>query len=367
MKLNKTSLIIGIFSILFLIIAYFLWKLWVYILIAAVVSLILNPLNLKLKKIHYKKYYIPSFIRPILLLSVFWFSIFIIVYLIFPLIVKEIYSLTSINPQLLNEKISGPIENIRNSLYSLGLLSKEFSNLSELIVNKFLLTFNISNIQGIFSNLLSLIIDIFVAVFVITFIAFFFLKDDKMFTRTILLFIPVNYQTEVKHVLVCISNMLMRYFSGVVTDMIIIFILITIGMYITGLNFNTAIILGIVAAMFNIIPYVGPIISFLTGMTVGFLFYLQFDFEDVILPQMAYMALVYLIVNIIDASVIQPYIYSNAIKAHPLEIFIVILSAGLLAGVIGMMLAIPAYMAIRIIAKEFFYQFYIVKNLTKNI
>jgi len=367
MKVNKTSILIGIFSIIFLIIAYFLWKLRVYILTAAVVSLILNPLNLQLKKIRYKKFYIPSFVRAILLLTTFWFAIFIIAYLVFPLIVKEIYSLASINPQLLNEKISGPIENIRNFLYSLGLLSKEHINLSEFIVNKFLLTFNVSNIQNIFSNLFSLIIDIAVAVFVVTFIAFFLLKDDKLFSRTILLFVPSNYQTEVKHVLVCISNMLMRYFSGVVTDMIIVFILISIGMYITGLSINIAIMLGIVAAMFNIIPYVGPIISFSTGMIVGFLTYIQYDFADIILPQMIYMAIVYLIVNISDASIIQPFIYSNAIKAHPLEIFIVILSAGLLAGVIGMMLAIPGYMALRIIAKEFFYQFYIVKNLTKNI
>lgn len=367
MKLNKTSIIIGIFTILFLFIAYFLWKLWIYIIVAAVVSLILNPLNLQLKKIRYKRFYVPPFVRATLLLTIFWFTIFLVFYLIFPLIIKEIYSLASINPNLLNEKISAPLENVRQFLYSFGILSSKHSNLSEIIVNKFLLTFNISNIQNIFGNLFALVVDIAVAVFVITFIAFFFLKDDKLFSRTILLFVPVNYQTEVKHVLVCISKMLMRYFSGVVSDMLIVFTLITTGMYITGLSLNTSIILGVVAAMFNIIPYVGPIISFSTGMIVGFLTYIQFDFMDVIFPQMIYMAIVYLIVNITDASIIQPFIYSNAIKAHPLEIFIVILSAGLLAGVIGMMVAIPAYMALRIVAKEFFYQFYIVKNLTKNI
>lgn len=367
MKLNKTSILIGFFTIIFIIIAYYLWKLWVYIALAAVLSLILNPLNLLLMKVHIRKYYLPSFIRAILLLSGFWFTFFLIAYLIFPLTVNEIYSLASINPEILNNKISVPIDNIRNFLYSLGLLDQEKSNLSQFIVNKFLVTFNVSNIQNAFSKFLSTIIDIIVAVFVITFIAFFFLKDDKLFVRTILKFVPVQYQTEVKHVMVCISKMLMRYFSGVVVDMTIVFTLITTGMLIVGCDFNTSIMLGIVAAIFNIIPYVGPIISFSTGMIVGFLSNIQFDLYDVILPQMIYMAIVYLTVNITDASIIQPYIYSNAIKAHPLEIFLVILSAGLLAGVIGMMIAIPAYMALRIIAKEFFYQFYIVKNLTKNM
>ncbi|MCX7862410.1 MAG: AI-2E family transporter [Bacteroidales bacterium] len=367
MKLNKTTILITLLSGVFIVIAYFLWKLWVYIIVASVISLILNPLNIQLKKIRIKKIAIPAFLRASFLLFTFWFILFLLAYFIFPLIINEIYNLASVNPQILNEKISAPIENIRKFLYSLGLLSQEYSNLSQFIVNKFLLTFNIANIQSAFSNFLSTIIDLLVAIFVITFIAFFFLKDEKLFMRTLLKFIPVSYQTEVKHVLICISKMLMRYFSGVVADMLIVFCLVSLGMLIVGCNISTSIILGIVAAIFNIIPYVGPIISFSIGMIVGFLSNIQFDIYDSILPQMLYMALVYLTVNIIDASIIQPYIYSNAIKAHPLEIFLVILAAGLLAGVIGMMLAIPSYMALRIIAKEFFYQFYIVKNLTKNM
>jgi len=367
MKFNKSTLLITLFSIAFIFIAYFLWKLWVYVTIAAVVSLILNPLNLKLKKLHYKHFFIPSFVRAILLLVFFWATAFLIAYTIFPLLINEIYNLASINPDLLNAKISVPLEGIRKTLYSLGLLNSENSDLSTLIVNKFMYFFNAGNIQNVFGNIISFLMDILVAVFVITFISFFFLKDDKLFARTILMFVPVSYQTEVKHVLVSISKMLMRYFSGVVVDMIVVFTLISIGMGITGCNLNTAILLGLVAALLNIIPYIGPILSFSIGMLIGFLTNVNFDLSTVILPHMLYMAIVYLAVNILDASLIQPFIYSNAIKAHPLEIFIVILASGMLAGVIGMMLAIPGYMSLRIIAKEFFYQFYIVKNLTKNI
>lgn len=367
MKLNKSSVLIGISLIISIFLIYFLWKLWVYVIIAAVVSLILNPINLKLKKIHYKKYYIPSFLRAILLLVFFWFLVILIAYSVFPLIVNEIYNLSSINPEMLNAKISVPLESIRKTLYSLGLLNTENSNLSNFVVDKFLYTFNASNIQGFFGSILNLISDLLVAVFVITFISFFFLKDDRLFSRTILMFVPVSYQTEVKHVLVSISKMLMRYFSGVVMDMIVVFTLVFSGMMIVGCNFNTSIMLGLISALFNIIPYVGPLLSFLIGMLVGFLSFINFDLYNSILPHMLYMAIVYLVVNILDASIVQPFIYSNAIKAHPLEIFIVILSAGMLFGVIGMMVAIPAYMTFRIIAKEFFYQFYIVKNLTKNI
>jgi predicted PurR-regulated permease PerM len=84
-------------------------------------------------------------------------------------------------------------------------------------------------------------------------------------------------------------------------------------------------------------------------------------------PLMMQMAGVFVIVNLLDAMLFQPFIYSNSVKAHPLEIFLVIMIAGSIAGIPGMMLAIPSYTVLRIIAKEFFNKFYIVKSLTKNI
>jgi predicted PurR-regulated permease PerM len=73
------------------------------------------------------------------------------------------------------------------------------------------------------------------------------------------------------------------------------------------------------------------------------------------------------VANLIDNIVLQPWIYSSSVKAHPLEIFLVILIAGSVAGVIGMMLAIPAYTVIRIIAKQFLKNSRIVQKLTQGI
>lgn len=367
MRINKSSALIGFSIIVSIFLVYFLWKLFVYIIIAAVISLILNPINLKLQKFHYKKFYIPSFIRAILLLLFFWFIVILIVYSVFPLIINEIYNLSSINPEILNAKISVPLEKFRKILDSLSILNSENSNFSNLIVDRFLSTFNISKIQVFLSNILKFISDLTIAIFVITFISFFFLKDNKLFTRIILIFVPLKYQTEVKHVLICISKTLMRYFYGVVIDMTVVFTLVFSGMMIVGYSFNTAIILGLISALFNIIPYIGPFLSFMIGMLIGFLNFIYLDSYSSILLYMLYTAIVYLLVNIIDGTIVQPFIYSNAIKANPLEIFIVIFSAGMLFGIIGMMVAVPTYMTLRIIAKEFFNQFYIVKKLTKNI
>jgi predicted PurR-regulated permease PerM len=79
------------------------------------------------------------------------------------------------------------------------------------------------------------------------------------------------------------------------------------------------------------------------------------------------MTIVFLSVQVIDNVLFQPLIYSSSVKAHPLEIFLVIMAAGSMAGIIGMILAIPVYTIIRVIAAEFFENMKLVKKLTKNL
>ena len=74
-----------------------------------------------------------------------------------------------------------------------------------------------------------------------------------------------------------------------------------------------------------------------------------------------------LTVQLIDNFIYQPLIYSTSIKAHPLEIFIVLLIAGHIGGIVGMLVAIPAYTVIRVIASRFFYDFKIVKRLIPDV
>lgn len=74
-----------------------------------------------------------------------------------------------------------------------------------------------------------------------------------------------------------------------------------------------------------------------------------------------------LVIKGFDDFVLQPALYSERVKAHPLEIFLVILIAGSLAGIVGMLLAIPSYTVLRVFAKEFFSQFRLVRKLTEKI
>ena len=148
---------------------------------------------------------------------------------------------------------------------------------------------------------------------------------------------------------------------------IMVGLLDTIGLNLVGFEFSHAVVIGLFCALFNVIPYLGPFIGAVFGLLVGLALNINADLMNHTLPMLGSMAIVFIVVKVIDDVLFQPLIYSSSVKAHPLEIFLVILAAGSMAGVLGMMLAIPAYTILRVIAREFFVNLKIVKKLTENL
>jgi predicted PurR-regulated permease PerM len=117
----------------------------------------------------------------------------------------------------------------------------------------------------------------------------------------------------------------------------------------------------------NLIPYIGPWIGAALGIILVIAGNLNLDFYTELLPLLIYVLITFIATQTIDVTVFQPIIFSNSVRAHPLEIFLVILIGSSVAGILGMLLAIPTYTVLRVIAKEFFSQFKFVRKLTKNM
>jgi predicted PurR-regulated permease PerM len=141
--------------------------------------------------------------------------------------------------------------------------------------------------------------------------------------------------------------------------------LIAIGLWIFGIK--NALLIGFFGGIMNIIPYLGPIIGSAIGITLGITSTLATGSYNELLPVIIKLAGVFLVVNFIDNNILVPVIYSKSVKSHPLEIFLIIIIGGGIAGLAGMLFAVPVYTLLRVIAKEFFQQFRVVKKLTETI
>jgi predicted PurR-regulated permease PerM len=138
-------------------------------------------------------------------------------------------------------------------------------------------------------------------------------------------------------------------------------------MTIVGIDFQQALVMGLILGIVNVIPYVGPWLGLFIAIIMGVASHMNQDLNTVVIPLVTYMIIVEAIVHTIDNVVFQPVIFSNSVRAHPLEIFIVVLAAGFAAGVPGMILGIPAYTVLRVFAREFFYNFKAVQRITSSL
>jgi predicted PurR-regulated permease PerM len=117
----------------------------------------------------------------------------------------------------------------------------------------------------------------------------------------------------------------------------------------------------------NIIPYLGPVIGSAIGIFLGITSTLAFGSFNDLLPVILKLTGVFLVVNFVDNNILVPLIYSKSVKSHPLEIFLIIIIGGGLAGLPGMLLAVPVYTLLRVIGREFFQQFRVIKKMTEKL
>jgi predicted PurR-regulated permease PerM len=144
-----------------------------------------------------------------------------------------------------------------------------------------------------------------------------------------------------------------------------LFVIYSIVLFVFGIE--NAVVIAFLCALLNLIPYVGPIIGGLLMAVLTMTSNVGADFSSVILPKTGYVMIGFIIGQLVDNFFSQPFIFSNSVKSHPLEIFLIIIIGGLLFGVTGMIIAVPGYTAIKVILKEFFADNKIVKSLTKNL
>ncbi len=335
-----------------------------YILVSAVLAVMGHPLMTILNRVQIGKFSMPKWLQALITLlvilgaSVLFFALFI------PLITSKLSLLSQVDFSEITMIFQEPLDKFQKFLQQYFSLETSGMEINAMVEKQLSSMVDVGRINNFFSSIVTIVIDAGIALFSIIFITFFFLKEDNLFTSMVLGAFPAKYEGNIERALKSITYLLSRYFVGIVAESIIMMLIISLGLLCFGFSISEAFFVGLIVGVLNVIPYAGPfmgtiislclgIISPIAGMGIG--------------GTLCVIAGAVAVSTAIDNFILQPVIYSSRVKAHPLEIFIVILMSGYVAGIVGMLLAIPSYTVIRVFAKEFFSQFSLVRRLTDKI
>lgn len=340
----------------------------IYILLAVVVSLIAQPIMSLLRKIRIKGYKAPDWILAILTIVLLIAIFFSVITLIVPIVTGIIKGISLESIETAAKHISGPLAdlntNLSNAFPKLGSNFRiEIVAIQEL--KKF---FDPSIFSSMLGSAASIITSLGIGIFSVVFISFFFIKDDGQFTAIVRALVPDKHEDEATKAISDISYLLSRYFIGVMIEVLGVTLINFLGLLlIARLGFNAAIGIAFMTGILNVMPYVGPLLGGIMGTALGLI--IKYSSTVPIGLDVSFIAFTLILIAIfsftqlIDNILYQPVIYSTSIKAKPLEIFIVLLIAGTMAGPLGMIVAIPSYTAIRVIAYRFFRHYKAISRL----
>ena len=366
-KLAKYLIIVGIIAVVCSVCWYFSTVL-IYIVLAFVVSLISRPVARLMGKIRIKGKSAPDWLLSILSIILVIALLLMVILLVIPVITRIINDaslFSNINSSdanfsdTINKWIIGIFPSLGEDFDAIGTL---FNYLKGMLAN--------FDITGLIGSVGSIVIDLAIGLFAVVFISFFFVKNENLFSNIVAALVPDRIEASVTEAIVDIEHLLSRYFVGLLLEMLGVALLNFLGLWlIARISVSYALGIAFIAGILNILPYVGPIIGEVLGALLGMVLHYGAGVGlDVNIWIFALIIIaIMLTVQLVDNFVLQPIIYSTSIQATPLEIFIVMLMAGHIGGILGMLAAIPAYTVIRVIAGRFFYDKKIVQRLMPDI
>lgn len=367
MNNNRRYLLYFLLLIPVLFLLWYFRSIVVYVLAAGVLSLVGRPLVRFLQKPVYKNLHLPGFLAALIYLLLVWAMFFGFFWLFVPVVVGEAKNLSAINVTELFQRLAAPVAHIQSvAARRFGIDSGDFS-IQDFLTRQFTSILNMEKVSGIFSSLAGFIGTSVIAAFSVTFISFFLLKEKGLLNRLVSALVPEDMFPRVERALNSIQKLLRRYFTGLFFEVLGVSVLVSAGMLVTGLSLTQAMLIGLFAGILNIIPYLGPVIGICFGLFIGAVSHLQAGPIEALPVHLFWMFLVFLVVQFIDNWIFQPLIYAGSVHAHPLEIFLVILAGATVAGIPGMIVAVPVYTVLRVLAREFLSEFRIVQKLTRKL
>lgn len=358
-KIFKGIVTLAIVAVVLFAIGY-LWHVVLYVVVAGVLAITGRHLVKRLLDVRLFGRTMSRSVAAAITLLAMWVVVGGLCALFIPLIFGKVNELASIEWENVTAVVETSLYNVESMIER--MFSIEINDIG-LSFKRFVLSIIDVDYAKTFTNIASMLTSAGIAFFSISFITFYFLKEDGLFFQIITLFFPDRYRQNVHNVLHSIAALLSRYFGGLMVESLSLMVIISLVMLLFGMAASDALIIGLIVGVMNVIPYAGPVIGCVVSMCVGVLAPIG---GDVVHTAIVIVATI-VCVKLVDDFIIQPTLYSARVQAHPLEVFLVILIAGSVAGIWGMFLAIPMYTVLRVFAREFFSEYSLVRKLTSQM
>lgn len=365
LTLRQGRTIALVLSLVFIgLVVWYLTEIVTFILLAWVISMVGAPLMHALKGITIRNWSPgPSLRASVTLLGLFT-VVGLLAWIFVPLILSQAASISKVNYVAIAEALEEPLNELNKRLGELGLVT-DTRPPSEQVMDMLRGWFEPAKVGVFFTSFLSLAGTLVVGLFSVVFIAFFFLKEEGLFKEFVSSLVPHEYSDKVAFVIDDISNLLTRYFGGVLIQITLITTIISVLLHLAGVR--NALLIGLFSALINVIPYIGPVIGAVFGLLMTVSSNLDLDFYNELRPLLFKVLGTFGLVKLLDDFIFQPVIIGNRVLAHPLEIFIIVMVGAEIGGITGMVVAIPAYTVLRVVARVFLSEFHFVQKITRRM
>lgn len=332
-----------VYVLLFLLILYLLWLIrpilgGIYsflksvlapFLIAMIISYVLNPIVVLLNR---RK--VPRTVAVLLIYAVFLTSLTVIMMNLIPMFMTQLTQLNEHMPDF-TMRAQGMIDQFNESEMLPDSVRSGINN------SLYKLETGISDWVSDYINGIGSKLNVLFIALIIPFVAFYILKDFQLIEKTVLTVVPKKHRRHVTRLLFEIDEALGNYIRGQFLVCIIIGFMAYIGYWFIDMPYP--LLLASVVALFNIVPYLGPYL----GAAPAALMAASISWKMVL-----YVLLVNWLCQLLEGNVISPQVVGRTLHMHPLMIIFALLVGGEVAGVAGLILAVPFFAVLKVIVSH---------------
>lgn len=350
--MNRAYLAISLIAAVVVLLAWFFSAIFFYIVLSMVIATVLRPLVNFVTSYEIASYPVPRFFA----IAISYFALILLVaafiLLLVPLISDQVDLLSSVDYEQAAAGLLEPVKELEVFLIEIRLTTKPEGFIVDSARTWFIDTATNLDVSNIFGELIAFTGNLFIGVMAVGFITSFLLYEKGILKRSFITLIPNQYFEVFINALDKIEKLLSNYLTGLLFQMFSIFSLAATGLSIMGVKY--ALTIALFAAIANVIPYLGPIIGSGFGIIIGLIPSALTGFTDDTMWLVIKICSVFAVVQITDNVVVQPLIFSKSVKAHPLEIFVIIFVGATIGGIPGMIAAIPVYTIVRVSISELY-------------